>query len=499
MADPLLNTKKTLGELTGATQKYEGVLTKMGKTVSDFMNATEGFKGFAKSFLYTFRGSFTILNKLKTNLLITGKVWDKTIGGMSNKNSLLGKSMGRLSKLKIPNFAKALNIPSFESMGKGIKAVTEGALGKKYTGGQFMAGGGRAKKGGQRGLSFMDRFHSGGGIKGAMGAGKKKVGAIKSSFVGATKDAASKRWGQAKDLGASAKEKGGAAIKAIKQFDWIGKSKGLILGVMKLSRTILAKAFNFFIITILVITAIGLALKLVWEGLQSFFTGFMEPFAGFFESIETALHTIWDSFSTIIDFFMGDASFMDMAFAVLDLMVATAYVIVKFAITVLHAILSGLWQLAQDAWDAAIDWFKGLSWQQWAGLALGALAAMVLWMYGLPILLPAIIIGGVLVIAMWLWDRISDWDVFHAGGTSHGGMALVGEKGPELVNLPAGSRVHSNKKSRSMVGGGGGVTNINITINARDTSDGEMRRIASKIGDMVNNKINRTTSSRTMG
>ena len=113
--------------------------------------------------------------------------------------------------------------------------------------------------------------------------------------------------------------------------------------------------------------------------------------------------------------------------------------------------------------------------------------------------MPAIIIGGIFVIAYWLWDKLSNWDVFHAGGTSHGGMALVGEKGPELVNLPAGSKVHSNRKSRSMVGGGGGVTNINITINARDTSDGEMRRIASKIGDMVNSKINRTTSSRTMG
>jgi len=131
--------------------------------------------------------------------------------------------------------------------------------------------------------------------------------------------------------------------------------------------------------------------------------------------------------------------------------------------------------------------------------ALVALGAMVLWMYGFPIIVPALITAGVMIVAKWLWDKLSDWDVFHAGGTSHGGMALVGEKGPEFVNLPAGSKVHSNRKSRTMVGGGGGVTNINITINARDTSDGEMRRIASKIGDMVNNKINRSTSSRTMG
>ena len=46
---------------------------------------------------------------------------------------------------------------------------------------------------------------------------------------------------------------------------------------------------------------------------------------------------------------------------------------------------------------------------------------------------------------------------------------------------------------------GGAVTNnFNITINAKDTSDGELRRIADKIGQMVSSKINRSTSSSTM-
>ena len=86
---------------------------------------------------------------------------------------------------------------------------------------------------------------------------------------------------------------------------------------------------------------------------------------------------------------------------------------------------------------------------------------------------------------------------FANGGVSSGGLAGVGERGPELVNLPAGARVNSNRESRKMVGGT--TNNINITINARDTSDQELRRIADKIGQMVNTKINRTTSSRTFG
>lgn len=43
----------------------------------------------------------------------------------------------------------------------------------------------------------------------------------------------------------------------------------------------------------------------------------------------------------------------------------------------------------------------------------------------------------------------------YAGGTSYspGGLALVGESGPELVNLPRGSQVFSNSQSRNMLSG----------------------------------------------
>ena len=82
------------------------------------------------------------------------------------------------------------------------------------------------------------------------------------------------------------------------------------------------------------------------------------------------------------------------------------------------------------------------------------------------------------------------------GGTSHGGMTLVGEQGPELVNLPAGAQVKSNNQTSKMMGG----TTVNnyITINAKDTSKAEMRRIANELGNMINMKVNRSGSSRTM-
>jgi len=98
-------------------------------------------------------------------------------------------------------------------------------------------------------------------------------------------------------------------------------------------------------------------------------------------------------------------------------------------------------------------------------------------------------------------NDVLDWfgaDKLATGGLTDGNTTLVGENGPERVRLPAGSRVYSNSQSRSMTGGST-VINNHITINAKDTSDAELRRIAEKIGNMVNNKMNRTVSSRTLG
>ena len=75
-----------------------------------------------------------------------------------------------------------------------------------------------------------------------------------------------------------------------------------------------------------------------------------------------------------------------------------------------------------------------------------------------------------------------------------GETTLVGERGPELVKLPAGSRVFTNRQTKGMMGST--VNNFNITINAKDTSREEMRRMADEIGRMVSTKINRRSSFR---
>ena len=77
---------------------------------------------------------------------------------------------------------------------------------------------------------------------------------------------------------------------------------------------------------------------------------------------------------------------------------------------------------------------------------------------------------------------------FAKGGVSPGGMALVGERGPELVNLPRGARVYSNAESRRM-----GGNSIHVHINGRvGASDAEIRDIANKVAREINLRMNRT-------
>ena len=115
--------------------------------------------------------------------------------------------------------------------------------------------------------------------------------------------------------------------------------------------------------------------------------------------------------------------------------------------------------------------------------------------------LPALVILGLTALLFAVVKKLGDiikdtfkLDFFANGGVSGGGMAVVGEKGPELVNLPKGARVHNNNESKKM---GGGVVNnnVSVTINAKDTSDAELRRIAEKIGNLISSKMNRSTSS----
>lgn len=112
-------------------------------------------------------------------------------------------------------------------------------------------------------------------------------------------------------------------------------------------------------------------------------------------------------------------------------------------------------------------------------------------LFGLGKIIVNLIIAGAKALYNRTFGRLRFLPKFARGGVSSGGMALVGENGPELVTLPSGARVHSNQASRGM---GGNV--INVHVNGRvGASDAEIKDIANKVAREINLRMNRTGAS----
>jgi len=87
-----------------------------------------------------------------------------------------------------------------------------------------------------------------------------------------------------------------------------------------------------------------------------------------------------------------------------------------------------------------------------------------------------------------------------AAGTNYapGGMALVGERGPELINLPRGSRVFNNRETNAMSKGGsnGGTMAVSVSGTVKvDTSKGmetlNSRAVEKIVSQAIINNSNR--------
>ena len=236
---------------------------------------------------------------------------------------------------------------------------------------------------------------------------------------------------------------------------------------------------------------IMLAADMVWEGVKDLWTG---------------LSLIWNSL-------FGGGSMSDLFKGI--------WMIAWGLIQILWGVFVGFWTtLSAFAKTAFFDllargekWIEDLkgNYKKIIPIAIGLIAMLVALWYGAA---PLLIIGiGVLIWAAvtalgeklkGFVDKINPVNKMKeavsfnlpkmaSGGVSDGGITLVGERGPELVNLSKGSRVHSNAESKKMMGNT--VQNFNITINAKDTSDAELRRVAEKISKMVSLKMNRTVST----
>lgn len=231
-----------------------------------------------------------------------------------------------------------------------------------------------------------------------------------------------------------------------------------------------------------------------------------------FMILKPAIMAAWDFMSSVIGPFLG---FIAEGF--MDIWDGIQEIYQGFVEGDLIAVISGVWTIAWGLLQVLGGLLIGLLAGALAfvsGLVWGAITGFFNWIFtkgdsvqkniGKIVVIGGIILGLIfgfpvvfaLAVATAIGVLISKINPFADGGVTGGGVSIVGEKGPELVRLPAGSRVSSAQQTRTMLSpNNSGGNTFNITINAKDTSDGEMRRIADKIGKMINNKINRNVGA----
>ena len=163
--------------------------------------------------------------------------------------------------------------------------------------------------------------------------------------------------------------------------------------------------------------------------------------------------------------------------------------LIVLGITVLAAIIKKGWPVMRKQFAGAFKFFKA-AFMNVIGIVKGVFKLFNAIFKGDVLGALVGVIGGLL---SGLYENTIG-RFFSTGGVSMGGPAIVGERGPELVNLPRGARISNNANSMGTRAGG---NNIHVHINGRvGASDAEIRDIANKVAREINIRMNRTGANR---
>lgn len=306
-------------------------------------------------------------------------------------------------------------------------------------------------------------------------------------------------YGKASDRAKRSKE---GASNFIKKFD-----KSSIGNVMKLIKKFVVKAAIVFLGVIFKVVGI---IILAYLAFKAFGPSLLEGIKAAWEAIKVVgkialagLMVVFDGVKDVFNAFFGGGDLEMLIDGLLKILGGLLLFSLGVAVTLLSAVIYGAVVFLKDAFDRGLEWLQ----TGWTDLSAA---------FKKIITLIAIVVGGIIFFLSMTWIAAivaavvggliyyigtkfgKLFGVKSAGGPVTAPMTLVGERGPELVSLPRGSQVRTAQDTKRIMGAGGGNT-FNITINARDTSNAELRRIADEIGRMVNSKVNRSVSSRTLG
>lgn len=256
----------------------------------------------------------------------------------------------------------------------------------------------------------------------------------------------------------------------------------------------------------LLLAVLGISLLIAFlknKTVQNAFKTIKEILIISFGILKSGFGLIYDGFKRIYEAFTGDGNFFTILYevfaGVLTIFFGVGKIIFGILFALLGSILTGIVGFLGGLLTSAFSIFG-----EKASKILYVSTAILFMISGVVLIIIAIkfavvslpfVLAGIIISAIGV--LLAKINPFAEGGITRQGLSLVGEKGPELVRLPQGSRVYSNSDSRKMLSNG--QTN-NITVNVQGrigASDSELRQIAQKVGQMINREINRTTSSRT--
>ncbi len=284
------------------------------------------------------------------------------------------------------------------------------------------------------------------------------------------------------------------------------------------------KVGYFFLGFLAFVVGMFLLLKLIGPALKASFDAIKTVFLFGLSMILPAISTIWEGLKGLWNVAFNGGSLTDLINSLVTLAYGILQLVLGVAIATLGVVItlavSTLFNAGKKIGEKLIE----VAQKGKTALAAAAVIGFILWWYTAPVWLVALIgfvvykavrilikdgVDGLkdAVLKVKVLEKVSKglgkvkdkvtglFEKRATGGiVGQGETTLVGERGPELVKLPAGSRVYTNSQSRQM--SGSTVNNFNITVNAKDTSKEEMRRMADEIGKMVSYKINRRSSFR---
>ena len=267
----------------------------------------------------------------------------------------------------------------------------------------------------------------------------------------------------------------------------------------------------YVMMALLVVVLLGALIASIWSDIQVAIDGGSNMFSTLFTIIHmlftTGVAIVMEVVAFVTDLLSGNfEGVLEHAGNLLDLIMTFAWQGLLTGIVLVGTLFWSVWEGAKKfaskfikdedfrssvyslLWKVAklwLYWYLATSILAYAGtVAAGIIAAV-------PLVL--ILLGVMLfALAAWIVDQVNP---FAAGGTSHGGVAIVGEKGPELVKLPAGSKVTDASKTAQLAKGST-TNNVSVNVQGRmGASDQELRELARKLGPLILQEMNRSTST----